>query len=765
MATEQKDSKLKLRIFSIGKRKLKVDEFASIVSANNAFLELNEAAMEQLKQDSSKPLPQMPITLNNEKFDTASPLSFAQSRAVMLMRVQSFFQNRSCVRPGVVQFLVDLLNAYITPVLPSSSSNSEVEVDQIILAALASCFDPASSMECERGSAIGTRVPLAIALKDAGITPPVPLNSFERRRFLLGVLPSQALHILATAQLRNLIRVADAVSGLSCEAAMVFTEPFQQAHYDVARPYVTAVEVASIMRWMLDGSSNVNKLKERASNHRAFRYIPAVQAVLRDAAQMAYNTARIDLNSSEAAGHKNDWQHDPSLPLNQLDATARSLYHALVEAVTASIARSRNVLSSINTIGPIAASFAAASTSASSTSTSTSVTSPEGSTVVPTSATAPTSSPTAILDAFSNELQVISSEVASRSSHTSLTSAPNAVFALAALAADYQAALQLEGAIALQVIGARDALALAASEAAIVKKIIAEQKRAQMLAEKAAATAAATAAAGGADGATPDAAVAGKAAKPAKKEKEKTKEELEEEKEKRVPKGIILGLGSRVVRKLLTQDTQAYPIYGLDNAASSADVAAALARLRTVLTPDREDIISQLTAATTVSNVTEMPKLPKGTRDAGPELMAIRERAFGIIMDVFKKHGAVGIDTPVFERKDTLMGKYGEDAKLIYDLADQGGEVLSLRYDLTVPFARYCATTGTTNIKRYHIAKVSFYAYFLPSSVRAPRFILRSCCTCLLACMLYDISPITHSIMYCRISCLTLCFLLAGISP
>lgn len=52
------------------------------------------------------------------------------------------------------------------------------------------------------------------------------------------------------------------------------------------------------------------------------------------------------------------------------------------------------------------------------------------------------------------------------------------------------------------------------------------------------------------------------------------------------------------------------------------------------------------------------------------------------------------------------MGKYGEDTKLIYDLADQGGEILALRYDLTVPFARYVASHGISNIKRFHIAKV-----------------------------------------------------------
>jgi hypothetical protein len=53
-----------------------------------------------------------------------------------------------------------------------------------------------------------------------------------------------------------------------------------------------------------------------------------------------------------------------------------------------------------------------------------------------------------------------------------------------------------------------------------------------------------------------------------------------------------------------------------------------------------------------------------------------------------------------------LTGKYGEDSKLIYDLKDQGGEILSLRYDLTVPFARYVAMSKIMSIKRYQIAKV-----------------------------------------------------------
>ena len=99
-------------------------------------------------------------------------------------------------------------------------------------------------------------------------------------------------------------------------------------------------------------------------------------------------------------------------------------------------------------------------------------------------------------------------------------------------------------------------------------------------------------------------------------------------------------------------------------------------------------------------------KTAKGTRDFQPDQMAIREKVLNKIINVFKCHGAVTIDTPVFELKDVLTGKYGEDSKLIYDLKDQGGEILSLRYDLTVPFARYCAMNKIANIKRYQIAKV-----------------------------------------------------------
>ena len=76
--------------------------------------------------------------------------------------------------------------------------------------------------------------------------------------------------------------------------------------------------------------------------------------------------------------------------------------------------------------------------------------------------------------------------------------------------------------------------------------------------------------------------------------------------------------------------------------------------------------------------------------------MACREHIERIVKECFSTFGGSCLDTPVFERKDVLTGKYGEDQKLIFDLKDQGGEELALRYDHTVPLARYLAMTGAT---------------------------------------------------------------------
>jgi histidyl-tRNA synthetase len=88
--------------------------------------------------------------------------------------------------------------------------------------------------------------------------------------------------------------------------------------------------------------------------------------------------------------------------------------------------------------------------------------------------------------------------------------------------------------------------------------------------------------------------------------------------------------------------------------------------------------------------------------------MFCREYIERIVKECFTAYGGSCLDTPVFERKDILAGKYGEDAKLIFDLMDQGGEQLALRYDHTVPLARYLAMGGATNThsKLWQVGKV-----------------------------------------------------------
>ncbi|XP_040851781.1 histidine--tRNA ligase, mitochondrial isoform X1 [Ochotona curzoniae] len=99
-------------------------------------------------------------------------------------------------------------------------------------------------------------------------------------------------------------------------------------------------------------------------------------------------------------------------------------------------------------------------------------------------------------------------------------------------------------------------------------------------------------------------------------------------------------------------------------------------------------------------------KTPKGTRDFSPEQMVVREKILDVVVSCFKRHGAKGLDTPAFELKEMLSENYGENSGLIYDLKDQGGELLSLRYDLTIPFARYLAMNKLKKMKRYHVGKV-----------------------------------------------------------
>jgi histidyl-tRNA synthetase len=107
---------------------------------------------------------------------------------------------------------------------------------------------------------------------------------------------------------------------------------------------------------------------------------------------------------------------------------------------------------------------------------------------------------------------------------------------------------------------------------------------------------------------------------------------------------------------------------------------------------------------------------PSGTRDFLASDLRVREHVFAAIRDVFERYGFEPLQTPAFERLETLTGKYGDEGdKLIFKILRRGeheasGEAdLALRYDMTVPLARVVAAYGSqlpAPYKRYAMGPV-----------------------------------------------------------
>lgn len=109
--------------------------------------------------------------------------------------------------------------------------------------------------------------------------------------------------------------------------------------------------------------------------------------------------------------------------------------------------------------------------------------------------------------------------------------------------------------------------------------------------------------------------------------------------------------------------------------------------------------------------MTKAPPTPKGFRDIAPDIAKRRQEVIGKISTVLEDFGFVPLDTPIVEFEETLMGKYGPEAdRLIFKFKDRGGRKLALRYDLTVPLARFVASNlnliARGPFRRYQIGEV-----------------------------------------------------------
>ncbi len=104
-------------------------------------------------------------------------------------------------------------------------------------------------------------------------------------------------------------------------------------------------------------------------------------------------------------------------------------------------------------------------------------------------------------------------------------------------------------------------------------------------------------------------------------------------------------------------------------------------------------------------------QLPKGVRDFPPEEKILRDELISGLTRVFQRYGYNPLETPIFERWEVLSAKFagGEEIlKETFKFADQGKRDLALRYDLTVPFARFVGMNPQVKMpfKRYAIGRV-----------------------------------------------------------
>ncbi|MDI6798936.1 MAG: histidine--tRNA ligase [Candidatus Aenigmarchaeota archaeon] len=115
-------------------------------------------------------------------------------------------------------------------------------------------------------------------------------------------------------------------------------------------------------------------------------------------------------------------------------------------------------------------------------------------------------------------------------------------------------------------------------------------------------------------------------------------------------------------------------------------------------------------------------KTPKGTRDFLPDEMAIREYVLQTIKRIFESYGFECIETPAFEDLELLTAKSGDVAKQIFRIETEKERKLGLRFDLTVPLARFLANNPQIPkpFKRYAIAPV--WRYEEPQAGRMRQF-------------------------------------------
>ncbi|PRW59901.1 histidyl-tRNA synthetase isoform B [Chlorella sorokiniana] len=619
-----------------------------VAVAGGAHVALDSAALGRLKKESPAPKAFQAEEPAAAAAASAAALEWPQARAALFYKLLALVNGRSGVRPVVAEAIAALLNAGGAPRLPAADSDAPA------LAALAALLQGVGAAEAADGSQLSA----ADALAAAGVEAP-GLSAAERAVLSDGQGAAAGTAALCVQAGKLLLASANAVAALAAEALQADVKALDTEAVE-ACPHKGAIEAADEIRGLLDGSRQVNAKKAGVGSLPAISNAAQVHGSLLEALNAAAGPAKAELAVAALPPTKDGAPQQAGSP--SLASALLLLATATLKAAGISLKRSAAIAERLPTVA--AAAVVAGGDAAA------------GAAGAPAAAAALQQ----LVGGAAAAVEAGKRQAAEVAGKLALAGEEEAVPSLAAAQAAYAAHKALQQAVAVEALAA--ATSLRVQEGAP---------------------------------AAPAEPVAAPAA-PAEGGKKKDKK-----KDKGGPAGMLLGKGTALLRDYVEnvaaggsgataeEDVLEHRLQRLSLADGSADLAAALPAVAAALDPlghQWQLHLAALRGVIEANQARRKPKIAKGARDMMPDQMAIREVAFDKITRVFKRHGAVSIDTPVFELRETLMGKYGEDSKLIYDLADQGGEILSLRYDLTVPFARFVALHGVGNIKRYHIAKV-----------------------------------------------------------
>lgn len=593
----------------------------------------------------------------------ATFLTWQEARAAAFAAVCGAMRERSGMPPQLPEFLANVLNAGLAPQLPRPSSTAADDAAARALEAFVHGDGAAFRKDADPAAAEATRS--VCARLDVALMAP-KLGSAQSSALRSSCFVSVGVGGLAAFGAARLAGIADSVAAVSAAAVRAPLEWYSTDKYEVDRPHRGAIASASVIRTLLEGGDeggSKSKGKGKGASGGAGGAAAATSAGVNTSLSTVpqyHGAARTAISAATRAF---------TVELNATPSASDSAVHAQPVLNAAA-----DVLQAIAVIaGGSAARRLAAGGEAW-----------EAGSAAP--ATSSVASAGRVVYSADDATSRVQADAVATDSYGALLRAVAVVSAEAAVSLSRLDRDEREMAIQAAKAAAEKAKR-AAEHAAKQSQAAASTKPVKELTE----------------------------AQKAKAEKARKKREAKEAKaaaKKGKTAGLSLGRGVKEWRQFLLQGAASPDATGAP-AAPLKPEDELQADLQALLDPlnqspgNAESELQALLVQLGSGGARRKPKIAKGARDFTGEQMQIRERAFKTIRRVFKRHGAVEIDTPVFEQRETLMGKYGEEGgKLIYELADQGGELLCLRYDLTVPFARFLALKNPGNIKRFHIAKV-----------------------------------------------------------